>query len=209
MDMQDFTTEQIRTALMALVDSGRLSGEIYVDGRLIVATTEPNPAQIWDDNGFSIATLHNGLCVRSRACEMLLDDLAANGDEFDKAAAAQAPHFFAMMVPGREYTFDQQALLDRSRPETMQMVTGFLGGMSFSKFYPDSVAGDNPHQQQIGMTLGEPAPDSGQNGVWTPVKGDAADDDYKDVLFEFKHKIKGAAYKARRAAIPGAPKPIA
>lgn len=189
MDLNDFTTEQIKTALQGLVDAGRLVGTVYVDGALAV-NTGINPVPEWDENGWSIETRHNGLCVRNRAVEMFLDDLAANGDKFDKAAAAEAPHWFAVMLPWREYTDEQELLLDRSRPERYQFISGWLGGMMWAPFYPESTE-----------AALEAAPITGPDGIITPVLGDAADDDYLDVVDSFKHRVKGAARRARRAAI--------
>jgi len=164
--------------------------QTLVGGADAPAPAPINPAD-YDGNGWSLKMDFD--CVVTNAYVNAYLARLAVGDEFEQAEAASVDSRFAVQVPGRTYSRDTILLIDRSRPETMQWVTGRFNGMRFFPFYPNSVPG--PDSNQEGMVLGDAEP-----GVLTPVLGDAADDDYLDVSAVFIRRSEERVNAARRAA---------
>jgi hypothetical protein len=159
----------------------------------------------FDANGFLIDwDKYGGTCVRILEVELALLDLD-KGDEFDQLVAAKArkhANLFAMLVPGHpNYKMEdleapQYLLVQRNRPVNLQFTSGWLGGMDFQPFYPETTqVVDQAFTDEQQPKRGAPA-----MGIVTPVLGWSPWDDYKDAGKEYVIDLIADADRRRRAA---------
>ena len=127
----DLSSEEIIDALGPLIDSGRLTGKLFVDDVLVLDSNEQDRTEpdrvTYDEFGFSAHDDYG--CVRIKAVDELLRDWMATGDEFEQAAARSTSERFGILVPGREYT-DQQLKQVRANNQSQWS----FGGAQFGQF---------------------------------------------------------------------------
>ncbi len=118
--------------LEPLIDSGRLTGKLFVDGVLVLDTeagsvVDPLPAlNEYDHYGFSIEQSAYGF-VRIKVVDEHIADFLANGDEFQIEIAKRQHQWFGLMVRGRDYTAEEtkQMALNSNRMFFIHRDTNF------------------------------------------------------------------------------------
>jgi hypothetical protein len=144
----ELSTGAIVDAISPLIAKGRLTGEIYVDGMLVLETDTPSPVTttslVYDEYGFSPHN-ENG-CVRIKVIEELLDSWVNSDDEYEREIADTPHPWYGIRVPGREYTAEQGRQLN-ANAQNLWMIG--MGQPVFGKFY---VFGDRYKNTQTGET---------------------------------------------------------
>ncbi len=108
----DLDFDLIIDGLEVLIDTGRLTGKLYVDDVLVLDTeagsvVDPIPEiNKYDEFNFSIEQSVHG-AIRMKPVDELIADWLVNGNEFQIEIAKRQHQWFAFMVKGREYTDEQ------------------------------------------------------------------------------------------------------
>jgi len=109
-ELQDISTGDIIDAISPLIDDGRITGTVRVDGILILNSGNQNVTDLnivtYDEYGFSDHDQYG--CVRIRAIDEYVADWLANGDVFQVEAAEKSSQHYGILVPDREYTDEQR-----------------------------------------------------------------------------------------------------
>lgn len=163
------------------------------------APPEVNP-DLYDANGWGITMKHD-CAVACRAVDEQLA-LMAGGDQFDQSVAEDYQNvLFAVFLPDRAYPEEVKRLINRNRQQSgaaFTLTSGYLGRMTFLKFYPAAVRDSQTRK----VTWGDADPQ-----VLTPVMGFDPYDDYQTLADEFVRKLVNDAQGRRSTAALGAGAP--
>lgn len=147
--MNDYiTTNEIIEGLAPLIDDGRITGHVLVDGVTVLddmqqVGTRPAPPQ-YDEYGFS--TPDEFGCVRIKSVDEHFDDWAANGNDIQKSMAERRSEYFGILIPGREYAAGVAELI----AENSRSLWQWLGNKP--KFAPFAYFNDRYINPETGET---------------------------------------------------------
>ncbi len=86
---------------MEILSQFEFNGEVFQVVRLAEDKPAPEPEIIYLEDGYS-KEMKYGMCVRSQAFDAFLDELM-QGDAYEKGVAANAPRWFCLYLPSRQY----------------------------------------------------------------------------------------------------------
>lgn len=129
--MDELTTGQLIDVMGPFLDDGRITGTVYIDGVMVADTdadSAVDPAGVdWDKYGLGPHDEYG--CCQVEAVEELRDKWLESGDKFEQEVAALQAQYYGVPIPGRQYTPEQEMLLNQN----VQRLWGW-GGFGKSKF---------------------------------------------------------------------------